>query len=210
MLISGTRGALFALVPGIFLAVFLFKNIKVLIIGTLFLLAFLAVLKYTHIGSSSYEIHRLRSALNPDDPSLAVRFNNQQVIREYLATRPFGGGLGIVGYAGEKYNSDKFISKVAPDSYWVKVWVMYGNIGFAIWFSLIFYIIGKCCGIIWDIQDKNLRIKLIALTSGFFGIFICSYGNEVINTLPSSIIAYLSIVFVLLGRQYDQEVAAKN
>jgi hypothetical protein len=206
MLISGTRGALFALLPGIFLAVFLFKNIKILIVGVFVVLGFLAVLKYTHIGSSSYEIRRLRSALNPDDPSLTVRFNNQQIIREYLATRPFGGGLGIVGYAGEKYNSDKYISRVAPDSYWVKIWVMYGNVGFAVWFAMIFYVVGRCCGIVWNIHDRNLRIKLIALTSGFFGIFICSYGNEVMNTLPSSIIGYLSIVFVLIGGRLDRQL----
>lgn len=206
MLISGTRGSFFALIPGAFLAIFLFKNIKVLIGGVAFLLLFVAVLKFTYIGSGFSYVHRLRSALDPTDPSLNARFVNQELMSNYMKSHPFGGGLGVMGYAGGEYNVGKFLASVPPDSYWVKVWGMYGIVGLTFWFCMMAYVIGKCCGIVWNIRDDGLRIKLIALTASFFGIFICSYGNEVINAVPSSIVCYLSIALICMGPKYDKEI----
>lgn len=205
MLISGTRGALFALVSGGVVALLLSKKFKIFVIGSVALFCFIAFLKYTTIGHNVYEIRRLRTALNPEDASLNVRFENQQKLRAILANMPFGGGVGVIGATGIQYNSDKVFSTIAPDSYWVKVWAMYGITGMTIWFAINMYIIGKCCGIAWRIRDDALRIKLIALTAGTVGVFVCSYGNEVINGYPSSLIVYLSWGMVLNSQRYIDE-----
>jgi hypothetical protein len=210
MLISGTRGALFALLAGLFLAILLSKNFKVMIIGGAIVVFAVALLKFTTIGNGNYQIYRLRSAVDPTDPSLNVRFNTQRILTEYMSTRPFGGGLGVLGAWGEKYNQDKFLSSIPPDSYWVKVWAMYGIVGFVIWIGLMMYILGKCCGIIWRLQDPGLKVKAIALTAGFAGILLCSYGNEVINSMPSSIIVYISWVFVFISPRLQDEIANKK
>src|SRR5690606_34463631 len=162
MLISGTRGAFFVLIPGAFLAIFLFKNIKVLLSGLSFLILFVAILKFTYIGSGFSYVHRLRSALDPSDPSLNARFVNQESMRNYMEAYPFGGGLGVMGYAGGEYNPGAFLASIPPDSYWVKVWGMYGIVGLTFWFCMMGYIIGKSCGIVWKIRDDGLRVKLIA------------------------------------------------
>jgi len=205
MLISGTRGALFALLVAAFFALFLSKNIKVLLLGSLLVVMAVGFLKYTTIGNGNYEIYRLRTALNPDDPSLNVRFENQQRLRAFMVSLPFGGGLGVIGANGKEYNADKFLSSVEPDSYWVKVWAMYGIVGFTIWFSGMMYLLGRGAAIVWRLQDERLRIKCIALLSGVAGIFFCSYGNEVINTMPSLIVTNLSLVFVFLAPSFDKE-----
>lgn len=205
MLISGTRGALFALVPGAFLAIILSKKFKVLILGGALAIGFLCFLKFTHIGDSNYQIYRLRTALNPADPSLNVRIGTQRVLSEYMSSRPFGGGLGVLG-ANSVYNQDKFLSKVQPDSFWVKVWAMYGIVGFTLWLGIMMYILGKCCGITWKMEDEGLKIKAIALTSGFAGILVCSYGNEVINTMPTSIVVYMSWAFIYKMPKFDEEI----
>lgn len=210
MLISGTRGALFALMPGAFVAIFLSKKIKVLFFGGLVAIMFLGVLKFTYIGNGNYQIYRLRSALNPDDPSLNVRLKSQQVLKAYMSNIPFGGGLGVTGYNGMTFNRDKFLSTVQPDSYWVKVWMMYGVVGLVLWVSLMMYIMGKCCGIVWKIKDEGLRVKAIALTSGFTGIFVASYGNEVINSMPSSIIISVSLAFIYIMPKLEQELEDKK
>lgn len=210
MLISGTRGSFFALVPGALLGLFLFKRTKVIIGGVVFLTLFVAILKFTYIGSSFSYVHRLRSALDPQDASLNLRFINQEILADYLKSYPFGGGLGTMGYAGEKYNPGSFLSTVAPDSYWVKVWGMYGIIGFTFWFCMMGYIIGKCCGLVWNIYDDGLRVKMIALTASFFAIFICSYGNEVINAAPSSIVSYLSLGVIFRAAMLDRESDRKK
>lgn len=206
MLISGTRGAFFALISGAFVAIILSKKFKILLIGGAFAICFICFLKFTHIGDSNYNIYRFRSALNPDDPSLNVRFNSQKILKEYMSSRPLGGGLGVIGYYGMKYNPDKFLSKVQPDSYWVKIWVMTGIVGFIIWLGMMMYILGKCCGIVWGIKDEGLRVKGIAITSGIAGILFVSYGNEIINTIPSSFVIYISWVLIYKMPQFDKEI----
>lgn len=205
MLISGTRGAFFALIVAAVFAIFLTKNFKILVLGGVFMVLFLGVLKYTSIGSNYYAINRFRTALDPQDPSLNVRFNTQRILKEYLSSRPFGGGLGVLG-AFSEYNKDKFLSTIQPDSYWVKLWAMCGIVGLTLWFTMLMYILGKCCGIIWMIQDKKLKVKLIAILSASAGIFFCSYGNEVINNMPSSLIVCISFVMVYLGPKFDREI----
>ncbi len=205
MLISGTRGALFAFISAAFFAIFLSKNFKVLIIGTVFVLGFLVFLKYTTIASNVYQITRMRTALDPTDPSLNVRFKNQEKLKYILSSMPFGGGVGVSGMNGTTYNPDKYLSTIPPDSYWVKVWVMYGVVGLVIWFCMNMFILGKCCGIAWNIQDDKLRIKVIALTAGTAGLFFCSYGNEVMNGFPSSVILYMSWGFVYYAPHFDKK-----
>lgn len=210
MLISGTRGAMFALVPGAFFAILLSKKFKVLFFGGILAVLFLCFLKFTTIGNQNYNIYRFRSALNPDDPSLNVRLSSQKVLKDYMSKIPFGGGLGVIGANGMEHNGDKFLSKVQPDSYWVKVWAMYGIVGFTIWIGMMMYILGKCCGIVWKIQDDGLRVKAIALTSGVAGIIFCSYGNEVINTMPTSFVIHFSLVFMYLMPKLDREITERK
>jgi len=206
MLISGTRGSMFVLVAGGFVFLVLSKQVKILMLGTAMAMGVLFILKFTMIGEGNANIARLRTSLDPQDASLQVRFKNQEILRDYMATRPFGGGVGVIGAWGEIYNPDKFLSTVAPDSYFVKVWAMYGIVGFIIWFGIVMYITGKCCGIVWNIKDPKLRQMLMALTCGTVGIIFASYGNEVINQMPSSVIVYLSWVFVFLGPKFDRQL----
>jgi O-antigen ligase len=209
MLISGTRGALFVLVAGGFLYLVLSKQLKVLILGSILASGALFALKFTSIGSGNPSIVRLRSSLNPEDASLQVRLKNQATLRTYLASRPFGGGVGSIGSWGRLYNPGKFLSTIPPDSYFVKVWAEYGIVGFLIWLGLMLYILGKCCGIVWHIRDPKLRQQLLALTAGFAGILLCSYGNEIMNQMPSALILYISWVFVFRGPELDAQALTK-
>lgn len=208
MAISGTRGALFALISALFYAFILSKNFTVLIIGSAFAISGLSILKYTNIGSDIFQVQRLRTALDPKDPSFNVRLINQKRLSYLLRDLPFGAGLGMSGMNGTTYNADKPIANVQPDSYWVKVWVMYGKVGLIIWMAIVAYLIGKCSGIVWKLKDPKLRVKMIALTSGTVGYFLCSYGNEVMNAMPSSIIMFMSWSFVLISPLFDQQIQA--
>ena len=203
MFISGTRGAMFALGTGVMVALLISKNIKVFVLGSVLAVAGFCVLKYTNIGSSNYNVYRMRTALDPADPSFNVRLKNQLRLSTYLADHPFGGGVGVIGNSGIKHNPTNPLSSIPPDSYWVKVWAMYGVVGFVIWLGIMLYILGKCCGIVWNIRDKKLRTQLIALTAGAAGSLFCSYGNEVINFMPSALVVYLSWAFVFRGPQLD-------
>lgn len=207
MLISGTRGALFVVAGGMFLYLVLSRRLKPLLLGCALALVGVVFLKYTNLGSGSADVVRLRTALDPNDPSLRLRLMNQAKLSTYLSEHPLGGGVGVIGMWGEQFNSDKYLSTIAPDSYFVKVWAEYGIVGFVIWFGIMLYILGKCCGIVWHIRDPGLRQKLLALTAGFGGILLSSYGNEVMNQMPSAMILYLSWVFIFQGPALDAQAA---
>jgi len=206
MLLSGTRGAFFALVVAAIFAIFLTKNWKVLILGGIFMAGFFVILKFTYIGSGNYSIQRFRSSVDPNDASLLVRFNTQRMLKEYMSSRPFGGGLGVLGN-NSSYNQDKWLSIIQPDSYWVKIWAMTGIVGITMWFCMMMYILGKCCGIIWMIRNKQLQIKMIAILSFTAGIFFCSYGNEVINAMPSALVTSLTFALVYMAPKFDRQLA---
>jgi O-antigen ligase len=208
MLISGTRGAMFVLAAGIFIYLALSKNFSVLVTGLLLACSAFGVLKYTSIGNGYADIVRLRTSLDPQDPSFQLRLSNQAILRDYLSSRPFGEGVGSIGNWGHQYNADKFISTIEPDSYYVKIWAEYGIVGFVIWFGMMLFILGKCCGIVWNIRNPQLRQQLLALTAGCGGILISSYGNEVMNQIPSSMILYLSWVFIFAGPELDTPISA--
>lgn len=205
MIISGTRGALFAFFAAMLVSLIITRNAKVFFIGLAIVAASFVFLKYTSLLNDNAEIRRMRTALKPDDASLNLRLRNQVRLNDYLRTRPFGAGIGALGYAGKTYNKNTYISTIPPDSYWVKVWAMYGIVGLVIWFGIMMYILGKCCGIVWKTKDPKLRFKLAALTAGGAGIFICSYGNEVMNNMPSAMILYISWAFVFLGPKLDKK-----
>ncbi|WP_221432449.1 O-antigen ligase [Arcicella rosea] len=203
MLISGTRGALFAIVGGGLMFLILIKQTKILLLGAIVGGGFIGMLKYTNIGSGNAEIVRLRSSLDPKDASLQVRLMNQAILRDYLGSKPFGTGVGTMGQWGEKFNADKYISHIPPDSLYVKIWGMYGIVGFIMWFGIMLYILGKSSGIIWRTRDPVLKNQLIALCGGTAGILLCSYGNEVLNTMPTSAIVYISWVLIWLSPRWD-------
>lgn len=210
MLISGTRGALGALVGGGFIFLVLIKQTRILVVGMFIGLAFIGILKFTSVGSGNAQIRRLRSALDPNDPSFQVRLINQRVLKDIMASKPIGMGVGTIGQWGRTYNKHLATGKIPPDSLYVKMWAMYGVIGFIIWFGMMLYIVGKSAGIIWETRDPVLRNQLIALCAGSFGSLVCSYGNEVMNALPSSAIVYISWALVFISPKWDNKLKVEE
>lgn len=210
MLISGTRGALGALVGGSFIFLILMKKTRILVAGMFLGLAFIGILKFTSVGSGNDQIRRLRSALDPNDPSFQVRLINQRVLKDIMASKPFGMGVGTIGQWGRTYNKHIATANIPPDSLYVKMWAMYGVVGFIIWFGMMLYIVGKSSGIIWETRDPVLRNQLISLCAGSFGSLVCSYGNEVMNALPSSAIVYISWAFVFISPKWDTKLKLKE
>lgn len=206
MLISGTRGAMGALVGGGFIFLILMKQTRILVIGMLIGVSFIGLLKFTTIGSNNDQIRRLRSSLDPDDPSFQARLINQRILKDIMVSKPIGMGVGTIGQWGETYNKHLPTTNIPPDSLYVKMWAMYGVIGFTIWLGMMFYIVGKSAGIIWKTRDPVLRNQLISLCAGSFGSLICSYGNEVMNALPSSAIVYISWALVFVSPKWDNNL----
>ncbi|MEI7662528.1 MAG: O-antigen ligase family protein [Bacteroidota bacterium] len=204
MVISGTRGAISIPLTG-FLAFFVLrKNLGVMIFGFLLLIVVFIFFKYTSIGQGNDQIRRMRTAFDPNDASLQVRLENQKRLRVYLATRPFGGGIGLGGVKAQRYLPNAFLSNIATDSWYVLIWVEQGIVGLMLHLFILFYVLIKgAYNVMFRIRDPVLKMKMAALTSGMFGVMVASYGNAVLGQMPTSIVIYVTMALMLNSEKLD-------
>ena len=204
LVISGARGALSVPFAGLLLFSVLRKNFAVLITGVLLLVVIVVFFKYTSIGQGNDQIRRMRTAFDPNDASFQVRLENQRKLSVYLASRPFGGGIGLGGVKAQKYKPSAFLSQVATDSWFVLVWVEQGVIGLLLHLFILFYVLIKGCYIImFRIRDPILTIKMGALASGMFGIMVASYGNAILGGMPTAMLIYTSMALLMNTEVFD-------
>lgn len=206
MIISGTRGALGVPLAAFTLYFVLKKNIWVMSSGFVLLLGFVVFFKFTTIGQDNPEIRRMRSAFDPNNPSLLVRKANQKKFKAYLATRPFGGGIGHAGSKARRFVPNSFLSNTATDSWYVLIWAEQGIVGLMLHLFILFYIVIKASwNIMFRIVNPLIKLKMMALTSGMFGIMAASYGNAVLGQMPTSILIYTSMAIILNSKVFDED-----
>ena len=204
LLISGTRGALFVPAFGFLGFLITTKNFKLLSIGLIIMGGTYGFLKYTTILNDVAEVRRMRTALDPNDASFQVRLENQRKYKEYLKTRPFGGGIGTAGTWGLRFSPGTFLAETPTDSWYVKIWGETGIIGLSLHLTMLVSIIVLGMRIIWKLKTESLKWKIMAIHSAYIGIVVASYGNPIFGQLPTGIIIYLTWAFVFLAPYYDR------
>jgi hypothetical protein len=206
MAISGTRGAISIPAIGFALFFILRKNKMVLISGFILMVAVFYFFKFTTIGQGNYQIRRMRTAFDPNDASFQVRLENQRILKTYMATRPFGGGIGHGGVKAQRYLPNAYLSQIPTDSGYVLVWVEMGIVGLILLLCILFYvIITSSFRIMFRIRDPNLRLKMSALACGMFGIMVANYGNAVLAQMPTSILIYISMALLMNMKSFDSK-----
>jgi O-antigen ligase len=197
--LSGTRGALFVFIVGFPVYLLLRRNLLILSVGVIIAGCGFGLLKYTSVGSSLYDINRMRSALNPEESSLQVRLDNQKKLAEYLATRPFGCGLGSSSDLAKRFTPGSFLAETPPDSWYVKVWTETGIVGLVLHVGtlLFFLVVGGYKTM--RLTDPELQSLLLSLLCGYVGVLVASYGNPVFGQFPTNSIMSISIVLLCTG-----------
>jgi len=207
MMISGTRGAMIVpMVAGV-TYILLRKNFKAFFIGSIILAFVYAFFAYTYIGQSNSQIRRMRTAFRPEeDESYLVRLENRRILSGYLASRPFGGGIGSAGDWGKRFSPNGFLAQIATDSWYVQIWAEQGVLGLILHLFILSYILIKGSYILmFRVQSPELRGIVGALMAGFTGIMGASYGNGVLGQMPTGILIYISWVFIFVSQQLDRE-----
>ena len=165
MLISGTRSALAVPFVGYSAFIMMSRNIKMIGAGIFLVIAAFVFLKFTTIGQGNSIIRRARSAFNTNDPSFQVRLANQAKLRELMADKPFGAGLGHGGGKAKTFAPDAPLSQIPTDSWFVMVWVETGVVGIllhiGILLAVLFY---SAHNVMWD---YNFGFSLPSLPDGF-------------------------------------------
>ena len=211
LVISGTRGAI--AVPGMGAIMFLFlrKNIAIIIVGGLFLIAIYVFFAYTTIGQGNAEIRRMRTAFNPNNASYQVRLANQRKLKGYLATRPFGGGVGASGDWAKRFAPNSFLANTPTDSWYVLIWSDTGIIGLTYYLGMIFFVLTTgVYNVMVKIRDSALKVQITALVCGMAGIMAASYGNGVFGQMPTGILIYATMTFLFLAPKLDEERQKNN
>lgn len=206
MMISGTRGAIAVPIMGLAIFSVLMKNFKIMISGVIAGILIVAFFMFTNIGQGNDTIRRMRTAFDPEDASLQVRLDNQRLLKNYMKSRPFGGGIGSSGNWGMRFSPNTFLAQTPTDSWYVMIWAEQGIVGLVLHlFILLFIVVKSAYVILFKLKKKqNIRIA-IALLSGLWGIIVASYGNGILGQMPTGIISYVSIAFLFLMPQWEKE-----
>ncbi len=204
MVISGTRGALSIPFTGFALFFLLRKNKAVLTIGVVLLVGIIYFFKFTTIGQGNDDIRRMRTAFDPNDASLQVRLDNQRILKSYLSSRPFGGGIGHGGVKAQRFLPNAYLSQIPTDSWYVLIWVEQGIVGLVLHLFILFYVLIKSSyQIMFRIRDPMNKIVMAALASGMLGVMVASYGNAVLGQMPTNVLIYVSMGLLLNSKQFE-------
>ncbi|SFU46630.1 hypothetical protein SAMN05216480_104138 [Pustulibacterium marinum] len=207
MMISGTRGAIAVPAMGGIMFLIIRKNIPVLILGAIMGIGVYVFFAHTTLLNNNAQIRRMRTAFDPNDASLQVRLANQRKLSGYLASRPFGGGIGSTGNWGQRFTPHTFLANTATDSWYVAIWADMGIVGLYLHlFVLFFVLITGAYNVMFRIKDPWLKGQISALTCGMAGIMAASYGNGVFGQFPTGILMYMGMAFIFLAPRWDKKI----
>lgn len=211
MSISGTRGAMGVPVAGFLLFLVHTKNVRIFLASAVVLSIIFGILAFTNIGNGNAQIRRMRSSFDKDDASLRTRKENQARLRVFMADKPFGCGLGTTGAFGRQYSPNLFVSQVPTDSWYVAIWVEFGEVGLTLHILIhLFCMLRGSWIILFKIRDRRLYYKASAMLCGYVGVAVASYGNPVYGQMPTSIMLYMSLAFVFMAPSYQREIDEQN
>lgn len=207
MMISGTRSAMAVPVGGLLALILIRFNWKVFGFSAVMLLAIFLFFRGTTIGDGNEYIRKMRSAFTPaHDASYMVRMNNRELIKVYMADKPFGYGIGL-GSKAERFKPQYYMP-VPADSWLVNVWTDTGVAGLSLYIVIHLLLFVWCSRILmYQIAGKRLRNLLTAWLCMNAGFFIAAYTNDIMQ-YPNIILFYSGFALCFAGRYMDKKEVA--
>ncbi len=198
---SGTRTAMFTMIAGFLLFLFLSRSVRILVPSAILGAFFLIILIFTDIGNSNQQMRRMRSAFKKDeDASSKVRDINKAAIAKYMKDAPWGIGIGIFSQDIPAWNRYKLLSEIPPDSEYVFIWVRTGPIGVTVFVCcMVLMLVGACRIVLFKLKNSTLIGIGGGMCSAFTAIQISGYANQVIYQYPNGLTFFggLAIVYIL-------------
>jgi len=205
MLLSGTRGALAIPAAGGIAFLIMTRNMRLILITSVFLIGGYVFLRFTYIGHSVYQIQRMRTAVDPNDASLLVRLKNRERLTEYLQGKPFGGGIGSSGHFGQRFAPGTWLADFAPDGLYTRIRAEGGVVGKYIYLAIWLSLLARGMGLALRMPYSENKYIIMAVVAAFAGVLASSYGESVMTQFPVNFITFIGLVFVELAFFWDKE-----
>lgn len=202
--ISGTRAAVAVPIGALGTFIILSRNSKASIIGISTLVLLFLFFTCTNIGDSNQYVRKMRSAFRPNqDASYQVRVQNREKMKELMAHKPFGYGIGLS--KGERFYPKERMP-YPPDSWLISVWVETGVIGLILYLAIHGVLFAWCGWILrFKIMNKRLRGLLTAWLCMAAGFYLAAYVNDVMQ-YPNSIPVYTAFALCFTGQYIDKRM----
>ena len=209
MIISGTRGVLSIIFVGLFTYALLSKKLKTIVLVGVILVTSLVFLKFTTFGNSNYQMNRVRTALNFNDPSFMIRINRIKELKTFMVGKPLGFGIGSGGYwANRFYPNGPQILKSA-DSYYISLWMQTGIVGLLFKIILILFTIFYLGWLIINIKNDNHRQMAAAFFCAYCGFLVADFTNTLSIQLPSSVMLPMTLGLIYFLALQDKKEQIK-
>ena len=202
--ISGTRSAMGVLMGGMLMITIIAKNWKALLGGIFISIGIFVFFYYTNIGSGNQYIHKMRSSFHPtEDASYLVRVENRQRMKELMARKPIGYGIGLAK-AGNFDSKEQM--PYPPDSWLIAVWVETGIVGLILYLAIHGTLFAWCSWLLmFKVRNKNLRGLAAAWLCMNAGLFIAAYVNDVMQ-YPNQLTVYTGFALCLAAPYIDKHI----
>ncbi len=155
-------------------------------------------------------INRFRSSFKTNESSLEVRNTNRHSIQPYIYKHPFGGGLYTSGYDGYVYNYGHPLAGFPPDSGFLKLAIETGWVGYAVALFSYLGLIFMGINYYFRAKDKEIRLYILAFTTGIFIFIIAQYTQVSIGQFPSLFFFYPGAAILIRLLQIDKAMIAAD
>lgn len=206
--ISGTRAAMGVIMGGMLMITVIAKNWKALLAGIFISISVFVFFSYTNIGSGNQYIHKMRSSFHPsEDASYQVRVENRQRMKELMAKKPLGYGIGLS--KASNFDSREQMP-YPPDSWLVSVWVETGIVGLILYLSIHSILFAWCSWILmFKVRNKGLRGLIAAWLCMDAGFFIATYVNDIMQ-YPNQLPVYIGFALCFAAPHIDKRISEKK
>lgn len=211
---SGTRTA-YAMIPAgiFFFALITFE--KRILVATFVCMGLGAAVIFSDIQNlgpliGRNPLERVRSAFRPnEDPSYLIRKENQERIKPFIHSHPFGSGVGSIGVWGERFTPNSALAGFAPDSTYVRVAVELGWIGLIIYCGFLAAVMITGIRNYYRIKNPGLRAFAAGVLAALFSIIVANYPQQAVIQIPNIFIFYTLIACIIKLPQLDEQLQTR-
>ena len=206
--ISGTRSAMAVLMGGMLMVTVIAKNWKALLGGIVLSIGVFCFFYFTNIGSGNAYIHKMRSSFHPtEDASYQVRVENRAMMKELMARKPLGYGIGL-SKAGNFDSKEQM--PYPPDSWLVSVWVETGIVGLILYLAIHGVLFAWCSWILmFKVRNKSLRGLVASWLCMNAGFFLAAYVNDIMQ-YPNPLTVYTGFALCFAAPHIDKRISEES